>query len=44
MRSPKFIVLSLLLLLCPDVFACGEGASDAGNVLLYRIMPLDETD
>ena len=44
MRSPKFIVLSLSLLLFLDVFACGDWASDAGNVLLYRIMPLDETD
>ncbi len=44
MRSLKYIVLNLLLLICSEVFACGDWASDAGNVLLYRIMPLDETD
>ena len=44
MRFLKFIVLSLSLLSSPHALPCGWWPTHSGNVLLYRIMPLDETD
>lgn len=44
MRFPRFIALSLSLLLPIAAQACGWGANHSGNVLLYRIMPLDEAE
>ncbi|MBR3542000.1 MAG: hypothetical protein IKO08_11110, partial [Bacteroidales bacterium] len=44
MRFPRFIALSLSLLLPAIVHACGWWPSHSGEVLLYRIMPLDEAE
>ena len=44
MRFLKFIALSLFVLYQIDVLACGWWPTHSGNVMLYRIMPLDETD
>ena len=44
MKLKKYIVVSLLLLMAISTFACGWEPSRAEEVLLYRIMPLDETD
>ena len=44
MRFPRFIALSLSLLLPAIVQACGWWPSHSGEVLLYRIMPLDEAE
>ena len=44
MRLIRYIVASLLLCVSTDLSACSWDLSHAGNVLLYRIMPLDESD
>lgn len=44
MRLRRFIAVNFLLLNTIISYACGWIASDAGNVKLYRIMPLDESD
>ena len=44
MRLKRYIAVSFSLFITMGVFACGWCPSHAGNVLLYRIMPLDESD
>lgn len=44
MKLNRYLAVSLLCLLSGEVFACSYTATHAGEVLLYRIMPLDETD
>jgi hypothetical protein len=44
MKLIKYIAVSLLLLVTIDIYACAPYRAEAGEVLLYRIMPLDETD
>lgn len=44
MKLKRYIVISLALLISTGVFACGWWPTNSGSVLLYRIMPLDETD
>lgn len=44
MRFPTFIIISLFFLLPGSILPCGCWLNHSGNVLLYRIMPLDETD
>lgn len=44
MKLKRYIAVNLLLILSICVFACGWWPTNSGNVLLYRIIPLDETD
>ena len=44
MKSIRYIAISLLLLVTVGTHACGPYLGEAGEVLLYRIMPIDETD
>ena len=44
MRLKRYITVSQLLFIAITSFACGWWPTNSGNVLLYRIMPLDETD
>lgn len=44
MKLRKYIAANLLLSLSTGVFACGWWPTNSGNVLLYRIMPLNETN
>ena len=44
MRLNKYIAVSLLFTVASSALACSWFPSHAGNVLLYRIMPLDESD
>lgn len=44
MKSIRYIAVSTLLFYVTSIYACGWFPSHAGSVLLYRIMPLDESD
>lgn len=44
MKSMRFIATNLLLLFAAGAFACGWWPKNSGEVLLYRIMPLEESD
>ena len=44
MKLKRFIAVSLLLVITMRAYACWWEMSHAGNVLLYRVMPLDESD
>ena len=44
MKLIRYIAVSLLMLVTVGMYACGPYLGEAGEVLLYRIMPLDETD
>lgn len=44
MKLKRFIAVSFLLLNTILTYACWRDPSHAGDVRLYRIMPLDETD
>jgi len=44
MRLTRYIAVSTLLLFTTGIYACSWFPSHSGNVLLYRIMPLDESD
>lgn len=44
MRLIRFIVVSVLLFNAIKLYACWWEPSHAGNVMMYRIMPLDESD
>ncbi len=43
MKSIRYIAVSLFLLMVVSSYACGPDLAEAGKVLLYRIMPIDET-
>ena len=44
MRLKRYIAVNLLLAITMSTSACWWDISHAGNVLLYRVMPLDESD
>lgn len=44
MKLIRFIAVSLLCLLAESMLACYWGPTHSGEVLLYRILPLDESD
>ena len=44
MRLPRYIAVNALIFFATSIYACSWFPSHSGNVLLYRIMPLDESD
>ena len=44
MKLLRYIAVNALIFFATSIYACSWFPSHAGNVLLYRIMPLDESD